>query len=56
MAQNRTRNIWSYFSIEREDDAKSAMQSMHYLTDKRSRLSTYNAKQLLILKENLLKF
>jgi len=23
MAQNHTRNIWSYFSVEREDDVKA---------------------------------
>jgi len=32
------------------------MQSLHHLTNKRSRLSTDNAEQLVILKENLLKF
>jgi len=32
------------------------MQSLHHLTNKRNRLSTDNAEQLLILKENLLKF
>ena len=32
------------------------MQSLHHLTDKRSRLSTDNAEKNLILKENLLKF